>query len=79
MWLSMSQTTKPHKDVRYFIKTLSIVIGLVMIWRGVWYVLDHIDVLLFGQYNHWTGLLGIALGVLLLYWPDRDLKEIEKL
>ena len=50
-----------------------------MIWRGVWYVLDHIDVLLFGQYNHWTGLLGIALGVLLLYWPDRDLKEIEKL
>lgn len=68
-----------HKDLRYFIRTLSIVIGLVMIWRGVWYVLDYIDTILFGSYNHWTGLLGIALGVLMLYIPDRDLKEIEKL
>ncbi len=70
---------KPHKDIRYFIKTLSIVIGLVMIWRGVWYVLDAVDVWLFGEYNYLTGLIGIVLGVLLLYLPDRDLKEIEKL
>jgi len=70
---------KKHKDLKYFIKTLSIVIGLVMIWRGVWYVLDYFDTWLFGAYNHWTGLLGIALGILLLYLPDRDLKEIEKL
>jgi len=68
-----------HKDLRYFIKTLSIVFGLVMIWRGVWYVLDEVDTWLFGEYNYLTGLLGIALGVLLLYLPDRDLKEIEKL
>lgn len=70
---------KNHKDLKYFIKTLSIVVGLVMIWRGVWYVLDAIDVLLFGEYNYLTGLIGIAVGVLLLYIPDRDLKEIEKL
>jgi len=70
---------KTHKDIRYLIKTLSIVVGLVMVWRGVWYVLDEIDVFLFGEYNHWTGLIGIFLGVLLLYIPDRDLKEIEKL
>lgn len=68
-----------HKDLRYFVRTLAIVIGLVMIWRGVWYVLDYIDTILFGSYNQWTGLLGIALGVLMLYIPDRDLKEIEKL
>lgn len=42
-------------------------------------MLDYIDVILFGSYNHWTGLLGVFLGVLLLYIPDRDLKEIEKL
>jgi len=71
--------TRKHKDLRYFIRTLSIVIGLVMVWRGIWYVLDAVDVLIFGQYNHLTGLLGVALGVLLLYIPDRDLKEIEKL
>lgn len=70
---------RKHKDLKYFVRTLSIVIGLVLIWRGVWYVLDWIDVLIFGQYNHWTGLIGIFLGVLLLYIPDRDLKEIEKL
>ncbi len=70
---------KKHKDVRYFVRTLSIIFGLVMIWRGIWYVLDYIDVLLFGSYSHWTGLIGIIIGVLLLYIPDRDLKEIEKL
>ncbi len=68
-----------HKDMRYFVKTISIVVGLVMIWRGVWYVLDQIDIILFGSYNHWTGLLGMVLGLALLYIPDRDLKEIEKL
>jgi hypothetical protein len=68
-----------HKDLSYFLRTLSIVVGLVMVWRGVWYVLDQIDVILFGSYNHWTGLLGVLFGILLLYIPDRDLKEIEKL
>lgn len=70
---------KKHKDLKYFIKTLSIVIGLVMIWRGIWYVLDAVDVFFFGEYNYLTGLIGIILGILLLYLPDRDLKEIEKL
>jgi hypothetical protein len=70
---------RPHKDFKYFVRTLSIIIGLVMVWRGVWYVLDQVDTILFGSYNHWTGLLGICIGVLLLYIPDRDLKEIEKL
>lgn len=68
-----------NKNFRYFVRTLSIVIGLVMIWRGIWYVLDEIDVILFGEYNYLTGLLGIVLGVILLYIPDHDLKEIEKL
>ena len=70
---------KKHKDFKYFVRTLSIVVGLVMIWRGVWYVLDQIDIIFFGAYNHWTGLIGIFVGVLLLYIPDYDLKEIEKL
>lgn len=68
-----------HKDFRYFIRTLSIVVGLVMIWRGIWYVLDELDKILFGEYNYMTGLIGIVLGIILLYVPDHDLKEIEKL
>ena len=70
---------KTQNILAYFVKNLSIVVGLVLIWRGVWYVLDGIDTLLFGTYNHWTGLLGIAIGLAVLYLPDKDLKEIEKL
>ena len=50
-----------------------------MVWRGVWYVLDGFDYLLFGEYNAWTGLIGIVIGLMILYFPDHDLKEIEKL
>jgi len=75
----MMRIIKGKKGFLYIVRTLSIVIGLVMVWRGVWYVLDQIDIVLFGSYNHWTGLLGVILGILFLYFPDHDLKEIEKL
>ena len=42
-------------------------------------MLDKIDTILFGEYNYLTGLIGIVLGIILLYIPDHDLKEIEKL
>ncbi len=58
---------------------LTIVIGLVLVWRGIWYVLDELDKLLFGGSHLLTALLGIVFGMLLLYLPDKDLKEIEKL
>jgi hypothetical protein len=72
------RTTK--KDVlKYFSEHIIVVIGLVMIWRGIWYVLDGLEVWLFGSYSHWTGLAGIILGIIILYIPDKNLKEIEKI
>lgn len=65
--------------VKYFTKNLSIVIGLVLIWRGIWYVLDGLDIFLFGGSPLWTALGGIALGLIMLYLPDKDLKELQKL
>lgn len=65
--------------IRYFAKNVSIVIGLVMIWRGIWYVLDSLDVLLFDGQHIVTAIGGIVVGLLILYIPDKDLKEIEKL
>lgn len=62
-----------------FIRNVSIVIGLVLIWRGVWYTLDGLDKLIFNGSHIWTALGGIATGLLVLYLPDKDLKEIEKL
>ena len=63
----------------YFAKNLSIVICLVLIWRGVWYLLDWLDLVLFSDNHLYTAFSGIILGLILLYLPDHDLKEIEKL
>lgn len=60
-------------------RDLQIVVGLVLIWRGIWYVLDAIDVLIFGKSHAVTSLIGIAAGLAILYFPDKDFKEIEKL
>ncbi len=65
--------------VRYFAKNFLVIVGIVFIWRGIWYVLDAMDVLVFGGSHLVTAVGGIVLGLLLLYLPDHDLKEIEKL
>ncbi len=64
---------------RYFFANLATVVGIVLVWRGIWYVLDAADKALFGGSPLWTALLGIILGLIVLYVPDRNLKEIEKL
>ncbi|MFA5184749.1 MAG: hypothetical protein WC456_04475 [Patescibacteria group bacterium] len=63
----------------YLAKNISTVIGVVLIWRGIWYVLDEFDKWIFGDSHTWTALGGIVVGLLILYLPDKDLKEIEKL
>lgn len=70
---------KPKPTLQYFAKNISIVIGLVLIWRGIWYVLDALDIWIFGSSHIWTSLIGIIVGLLILYLPDKDLKEIDKL
>lgn len=69
-----------HKiTLQYLAKNISIVICLVLIWRGIWYVLDGLDKWLFDGSHTWTALIGIIIGLIILYLPDKDLKEIEKL
>ncbi|OGI73012.1 hypothetical protein A2737_02330 [Candidatus Nomurabacteria bacterium RIFCSPHIGHO2_01_FULL_41_71] len=63
----------------YLAKNISVVIGLVLIWRGIWYVLDGLDKLIFDGSHIWSAFGGIILGLIILYLPDKDLKEIEKL
>ena len=71
--------SKNNLNLNYFVKNISIVIGLVLVWRGIWYVLDGLDAWIFGGSHIWTALGGIIAGILVLYLPDKDLKEIEKL
>lgn len=70
---------KRKNIINYFAKNIIVVFALVMVWRGVWYILDGIDVWLFGEYSTWSGFLGLLIGLCILYLPDHDLKEIEKL
>lgn len=66
-------------NLGYFIRNLSIVVGLVLIWRGVWYTLDYIDLTFLGGSHTFSALGGIIFGLIILYAPDGDLKEISKL
>lgn len=63
----------------YFSRSLLVVIGLVLIWRGIWYILDKIDKLFFGGSHVITTIIGIIIGIAILYLPDQDLKELRKL
>ena len=65
--------------VRYFAKNFIAVAGIVLIWRGIWHILDEVDSTVFGGNKIFTAVGGIIAGFILLYLPDRDLKEIEKL
>lgn len=71
----------PRKQtiLRLFVKDFTIVVGLVLVWRGIWYVLDAIDKATFGGSHVITAVGGILVGLALLYLPDGNLKEIEKL
>lgn len=72
-------STKNTLTLHYFSKNLSIVIGLVLIWRGTWYILDWLDLIFFGGSHAITALVGIVIGLIILYLPDHDLKELQKL
>lgn len=70
---------RKHHRVSYFASSFAVVLGLVLIWRGIWYVLDGVDRALFGGSHIATAIGGIILGFLILYLPDRDLTELRKL
>ncbi|MDD2757820.1 MAG: hypothetical protein PHD72_00400 [Patescibacteria group bacterium] len=63
----------------YLVKNISIVLGLVLVWRGLWYALDWVDMRFLGGSHVWSALGGIILGLILLYIPDKDFRNIERL
>ena len=65
--------------ISYFVKNMGVVIGLVLIWRGIWYLLDGLDRLFMNGNHFLTAGAGIIVGLLILYLPDKDLKELQKL
>ncbi|MEO6077175.1 MAG: hypothetical protein ABIP54_00110, partial [Candidatus Andersenbacteria bacterium] len=62
-----------HQRLSYFASSFAIVIGLVLIWRGIWYVLDEVDKIFFGGLHIFTAVGGIVAGFFILYLPDKNL------
>lgn len=77
----MTSKSQIHRQgIGYFFKNFGTIVGIVLIWRGIWHVLDNIDIFIIGDETHLaTAIGGIVVGFLVLYLPDKDLKEIEKL
>lgn len=70
---------RPHHRLSYFTSSFATVLGLVLIWRGIWYVLDEVDTAFFGGSHIFTAIGGIIGGLLILYLPDKSLSELRKL
>lgn len=70
---------KPRRFIPLLARSIKTVAGVVLIWRGIWYVLDYLDLTLFNDRPLYTAIGGIALGLVLLYVPDRDFKELDQL
>jgi uncharacterized membrane protein HdeD (DUF308 family) len=60
-------------------EALITVVGVVLVWRGIWLVLDAVDSWFFGGNHFFTGVLGFAAGFALLYHLDNDLEELRVL
>ncbi len=75
----VARRKRRHSLLNYFVDNLLVVAGLVFIWRGIWYVLDWIDITFLNGNHVITAVGGIIGGLLVLYLPDKDLKEIQKL
>lgn len=61
------------------INNFLVAVAIILIWRGIWYIMDFIDLKFFGGSHAWTALLGIIAGVIILYIPDKNLNELGKL
>jgi uncharacterized membrane protein (DUF373 family) len=61
------------------IDALITVTGVVLVWRGIWLILDTIDIFLFNGMHALTGVVGIVAGMYILYRHHKNFDELRKL
>lgn len=62
-----------NRPIRHILKRLISVIGIVLVWRGVWYLLDYIDRTYFNGGHALTAIAGILIGSIILYIIDKEI------
>lgn len=56
------------RGFRRLSSTLLVATGVVLIWRGMWVLVDLIDNGLFGRETYFLAFSSIAIGILILYF-----------
>jgi len=56
-----------------FFSMIFVVIGVVFVWRGLWNLMD---LYIFPDRPVLSNALSILIGILILYLPDEDVKEL---
>lgn len=69
---------RSHK-LAHLSKNISIALGIILVWRGVWVLLDLLDQWLFGGNHAITAVIAVFVGIAILYIPDKDFKALERL
>lgn len=67
------------RKILKLIRSFLVAVAIILIWRGTWYLLDMVDRYLFGGNHIFSAIGGVIAGVIILYLPDHDLKELAKL
>lgn len=58
---------------KYFLRNLVVVLGVVMVWRGLW---DIVDKYFLPGNPLLSDVFSIIIGILLLYLPDSNLDDL---
>lgn len=65
--------------LKILMRQFLIAVGVLLIWRSLWHALDYVDIHVFQGNGAVTIIGGLILGIMILYLPDHDLKELGKL
>lgn len=57
-------------------ESIAVLVGAILIWRGIWVLLDLLDQWLFGGEHLFSAIFGIIIGAFLIYIVDRDLEDV---
>lgn len=72
----MSFFKRKSSFIKILRESIMMIIGAILIWRGVWVLLDRFDNRFFEGNHIWSALGGIVIGVVAVYLADRDLEDV---
>jgi hypothetical protein len=72
----MKHIIKIPKKLR---EAIFVMFGVVLVWRGIWLMLDTIDIYLFNGAHYVTGILSTIIGFTVLYYLDEEMEALDKL